>query len=91
MPYPTTLTPEQRTLRAQIAANTRWANTSSGERVAVTAKARQAAYERFEKQVDPEGVMLPAERAKLAENARRAHFQRMALASSKARRRKLGT
>jgi hypothetical protein len=41
---------------------------------------------KFERQVDPEGVLPPAERAKQAENARRAHYQRMALKSVQARR-----
>ncbi|MGH3574069.1 MAG: hypothetical protein ACRDUW_19985 [Pseudonocardiaceae bacterium] len=41
---------------------------------------------RFERQVDPDNTLAPAERARRAEAARRAHMQRLALASSKARR-----
>jgi len=70
-------------LRAQIAANTRWAGTT--DRAAATAKARQAAIDRFDKLVDPDGVLPPEERAKRAASARRAHMQKMALASAKAR------
>lgn len=70
-------------LRAQIAANTRWATTV--DRTAATAKARQAAMDRFDKMVDPDGVLTPEERAKRAASARKAHMQKMALASAKAR------
>ena len=70
-------------LRAQIAANARWANTA--DRSAATAKARQAARDRFDKMVDPDGVLTPEERAKRAASARKAHMQKMALASAKAR------
>ncbi|MBB1032562.1 hypothetical protein G6027_17110 [Dietzia sp. SLG310A2-38A2] len=73
-------------MRAQIAAHESWATTT--DRAARTAKARQAALDRFEKQVDPEGVLSPAERAKRAENARKAYFQRLALKSAQARRRR---
>lgn len=71
-------------LRAQIAANARWATTA--DRSAATAKARQAALDRFERMVDPGGVLAPEERARRAASARKAHYQRMALASAKARR-----
>lgn len=79
------MTPAQRTLRAKIAAQASWANTSN--RAARTAAARKAAHDRFEREVDPEGVLPPSERAKRAENARKAHFLRLASLSAKARRR----
>lgn len=44
--------------------------------------------EKFEYQVDPQRKLLPAERAKRAENARKAYYQRLALKSAQARRRK---
>ncbi|MGH3554073.1 MAG: hypothetical protein ACRDT5_16105 [Mycobacterium sp.] len=72
----TSLSPAERTLRASFASNTSWANTA--DRSARTANGRQAAWDRFERQVDPEGKLAPDVRAKRAENARRAHFQRMA-------------
>jgi hypothetical protein len=43
---------------------------------------------KFEREVDPDGALLPAERAKRAENARKAHYKRMALKSVEARRRR---
>ncbi|WP_298795467.1 hypothetical protein [Pseudonocardia sp. 73-21] len=80
------MSPEQRSLRSRIAAHTSWANTS--DRAARTAPARRAALDRFEKQVDPDGTLSPAERAIRAEHARKAHFARLALKSAQARRRK---
>lgn len=77
-------TPAERKLAAQIAAHESWANTP--DRSARTAKARAALMAKFEKQADPEGKLLPAERAKRAEHLRKAHFKRLALASAKARR-----
>lgn len=43
---------------------------------------------KFEREVDPTGVLSPQERAKRAECAKRAHYQRMALKSAQARRAK---
>lgn len=77
------LTPEQRSLRARLAAHVSWANTT--DRAARTAAARQAALDRFKRQVDPDYVLSPAERAERAASARKAHFMRMALLSAKAR------
>lgn len=54
----------------------------------LTAAARQAFWSKFERDVDPEAVLDPAERARRADLARKAHFTRLALASVKARRRK---
>jgi hypothetical protein len=53
-----------------------------------TAPARAAFDARFEREVDPDGVLTPVERAKRAEHARKLHFARMALASVKARKKK---
>jgi len=78
------LTPSERTLRAQLAANTGWAFTQ--DRTARTAPARRAAFAKFEQAVDPDGVLSSDERAKRADNLRRAHLQQMALKSAKARR-----
>jgi len=78
-----TLTPVQRSLRASIAAHTSWAKTE--DRRARTAKATKANMDRFERLVDPEARLTPDERAKRADNARRAHFQRMAYKSAKVR------
>jgi hypothetical protein len=78
------LTQSERTLRAQLAANTGWAFTQ--DRTARTAPARRAAFAKFGQAVDPHGVLPPEERAKRAENLRRAHLQQMALRSAKVRR-----
>lgn len=80
------LSEEERTLRAQIAAHESWARTT--DRSARTAPARKAMLDKFEHQVDPDGALPPAERAKRAEHARKAHFLKLALKSAKARRRR---
>jgi hypothetical protein len=77
------MTPEQRTQRASIAANARLAKTT--DLAALTAPAREAFLARFEREVDPDGVLPPAERSRRAEYAKRAHMKRMALASSRSR------
>ncbi len=77
------LTPAQRTLRAKIAAHHSWTNTP--DRLARTAAARKAAWDRFDKQVDPDGSLPPEERAQRARNARSAYFSGLALRSSQAR------
>jgi hypothetical protein len=82
------LTPTERSLRSQIAAHESWAHTD--DRPARTANARRAMLDKFERQVDPDGALAPAERAKRAEHARKAHFKRLALKSAQARRRRGG-
>jgi hypothetical protein len=82
------MTPAQRTLRARVAAHTSWANTS--DRAARTARARQAATDRFEKLVDPEGVLSVEERQQCAASAKKAHYLKMAAASAAARRTRRG-
>jgi hypothetical protein len=77
-------TPENRALAARIAAHTRWA--AEPDRTAATAPARRAAWDRFERQVDPDGILPAAERAKRAESARKAYYLGLALKSAKARR-----
>jgi hypothetical protein len=80
------LTDSERRMRSSIAGHTSWARTE--DRTARTEPGRRALLDKFEREVDPDGTLLPAERAKRAENLRRAHFQRLALASAKARRRR---
>lgn len=74
----------ERRLRGQIAANQRWAHTE--DRAAATQAARSGFMARFEREVDPDGVLAPDERARRAENAKRAYFQRLALKSAQSRR-----
>lgn len=71
------MTPAEASLRGQLAAHTRWAHVE--DRHAATAEARRTFLDRFERQVDPDGTLPPAERAKRAANARSAHFARLAL------------
>ena len=71
---------------AKIAAHSRWSQTD--DPTAATAPARAGLQRKFELQVDPDGVLAPEERAKRAESARRAHFQRLALKSAQSRRAK---
>jgi hypothetical protein len=68
----------------RLGAHTRWAHES--DRSAATAPARRAFDARFEREVDPEGVLPPGERARRAESARKAYFTRLALKSAQARR-----
>ncbi|MGO9205037.1 MAG: hypothetical protein ACLQBX_02410 [Candidatus Limnocylindrales bacterium] len=50
-------------------------------------KAARAAFEaKFEREVDPDGVLPLEERRRRAEMARKAHYARLALASAQARR-----
>lgn len=70
----------------RIGAHTRWARTA--DRSTATAAARQGFMARFEREVDPDGVLSPAERAIRADHARKAHMQRLAMASAAARKAK---
>ena len=78
------LTPEQRVLRSRLAAYQLHATHDPKE---TTKKAREAFAARFEREVDPDGLLGPDERARRADAARRAYFTRLALRSSRARRR----
>jgi hypothetical protein len=80
---PLSLSPEQRTLRASIAAHAMHAKNDSRE---ITANARAAFLKRFLDEVDAVTPGLPgAERLRRAEHLLRAHMKRLALASSRAR------
>jgi hypothetical protein len=76
--------PQERTLRARLAAHVSWANTP--DPASRTAKARAAALARFEKQVDPDGILPVEERMRRAEHAKKAHFSRLALEAARKRR-----
>lgn len=80
----TGLNATERSLRAARAAHTRWLDPDARE--AARVKARESMNRRFAKQVDPDNSLPPAERAKLAENARKAHLLGMSLKASRARR-----
>jgi hypothetical protein len=76
--------PAERSLAAALAAHSSWAVTA--DPVARTAPARAASAGRFEREVDPDGVLDPADRARRAAHARRAHYLRMQLRSVESRR-----
>lgn len=73
-------------LRGRIGAHQLHATHDSRE---TTASARAAFLARFEREVDPDGVLDPAERARRAGHARSAYFARLALLSAGARRRRV--
>lgn len=77
-------TPGERTLVARVAAATRWAHEPN--RSDATKAGRNAFANKFEQEVDPDGVLDPAERAKRAASLRSAYFSRLALRSAQARR-----
>ena len=77
------MTPEDRSRRARIAALTKAAHTDGLE---ATAAAREAAEARFEREVDPEGVLEPEERRRRARVARKLYFQRLSAKGVAARR-----
>ena len=79
------LTPEERTLRARMGAYRLHALYDPRE---TTKKARVAFAARFDRQVDPDGVLPPAERVRRADAARRAYFTELQLRSSRSRRRR---
>lgn len=63
------MTPEQRRLRAKIAANARWSRPMA--RADQSDAARSAIFTRLERQVDPAGALPPDERAVLVRAAAR--------------------
>lgn len=81
---PDQMSAAERKLRGELASRQSWANTADPS--ARTRPGREAFLSKFEAEVDPEGKLPPADRARRAEHARKAHFLRLALASAKARR-----
>jgi hypothetical protein len=80
--------PEDRRRYGTLGAHTQWSR--ERDRTARTAGARRAFLDRFEREVDPEGTLPADVRAKMAANAKRAYFLRLALKSAKARAAKKG-
>lgn len=73
---------EQRSVRARIAANIRWAHSDG---IAGTQAAREAFLASFERRVDPDAELATAERARRADRLRKAHFAQMARRSAQVR------
>ncbi len=78
------LTAAERTLRAQKAANARWSRPGARQRQSRVIRDSRLRY--YELQVDPDGQLDPAERARLAQNALNADMAGLALKASRARR-----
>lgn len=70
------MTPAQRSLRARTASYASWANTP--DPAARTRNGAQAAFRRFEDQVDPERLLPEDERYRRAKAAQRAHMSSIA-------------
>ena len=79
------MTPEQRQLRARMAAHVLHSRVDS---TVHTQPARRAFLARFEDQVDPDRSLPAEERRRRAEHAKRAHMQALAMKSAKARSRR---
>lgn len=77
------LTPAERRLRAKAAAYRLHSLYDSRQ---LTSNARAAFRDRFEKQVDPDGILPDAERKRRAECARKAYYAALAAKSVRARR-----
>jgi hypothetical protein len=75
----------ERVLLGRIGAYTALSRHSAYE---MTEPARRGFASKFEREVDPEGLLEPEERARRAEMARKAYFARLALLSAQARRKK---
>lgn len=82
------MSPEERSMRGRIAASSRWARASAEDRAAAGRTARRGFDARFEREVDPDGTLSVEERFRRAEHAKKAYMLRLALASSKARRKR---
>jgi hypothetical protein len=83
MARPRSMSPAERSLLARQAAHTMHAQYDVQE---TTAKARASFLAKFEREVDPDGVLPLEERRRRAEHLRRAHFARLARASARVRR-----
>lgn len=78
-----TMTPAERRLSAKAAANQRWSREDGTRQGLILRRGFDA---KFEREVDPEGLLAPDERARRAARAKKAHMQRLALKSAQARR-----
>lgn len=79
----TTLTPQERSLRAKIAAHALHARRDPHD---TTAAASAAFLRKFEDEVDPRRELLEEERSRRAEHAMRAYMTRLRFEQVKARR-----
>jgi hypothetical protein len=80
------LSPAERTLRARLAAHTLHAKGGT-----TTTAARAAFASKFDREVDPDGLLDPTERARRADHARKGYMSKLALKSSRSRSRRSTT
>ncbi len=66
--------------RGRIGAHVSWSRTI--DRAARTEPGRKGFLARFEREIDPDGVLPEGERARRAEHALKAYMQKLALASA---------
>src|SRR5262245_26631137 len=86
LPESKRITPAQRSQVARIGQRERTALYDGREVTKKATAASPASVAYWEAQVDPAGLLDPAQRRRRAEAKRSAHFRRLALASSRARR-----
>lgn len=79
-------TPAERAMHSRAASHVRWSRET--DRTGATEAARKGLQAKFERQVDPDGLLDPIERAKRAESARKAYYADLTRRSIAARRRK---
>ena len=77
------LSSSERSLRSRLGALALHARHDSRK---TTAKARATFLSRFEREVDPDGILSPEERSRRAEYAKKAYFTRLAQKSARSRR-----
>jgi len=82
------LTPQERSTRARIAALELHARVDSREHTEAARAKSPGQLDYWRDRVDPDGQLDRVERDRRAELKRRAHFQRLALASARSRRAK---
>jgi hypothetical protein len=82
---PLSLSPAERSQRARIGAHALHAKHDTRK---TSQPGRDAFLARFEREVDPDGVLSPEERARRAGHARKSYMAKLALASARARRKR---
>jgi hypothetical protein len=84
----TTLTPQERSLRARVAALALHSQVDSRAHLAPALAASPAKLDYFERKVDPDGALPAGERARRARAARSGYYANLALKSAVARRKR---
>jgi hypothetical protein len=90
MPQSEPLTPEQRSLRASIAAHILHASVDPQEHTAPARAASPGSDAYWMEAVDPNHELTLEERSRRAQHLKKAHFKKLALLSAKARRKGAG-